>query len=269
VPVLAKHKTHTGRLWTYVRDDRPFGGPDPPAACFFYSRDRGGEHPERHLASYAGLMQADAYAGFNRLYQASRKPGPIIEAACWSHARRKLYELAQLKQAPIAIETVKRIDALFAIERDINGALPERRLAVRNERSRPLVTALEAYLRQQRAKLSGKSETAKAIDYSLKRWPALTRFLDDGRLCLSNNAAERALPGIAVGRHNWTFAGSDEGARRAATVYTLIETAKLNGIDPRAWLADVLARLPDYPAKRIADLLPWNWRLQDLAAKAA
>ncbi len=269
VPVLAKGKTHTGRLWTYVRDDRPFGGPDPPAACFFYSRDRGGEHPERHLTSYAGLMQADAYAGFNRLYDAGRKPGPIIEAACWSHARRKLYELAQLKQAPIAIEAVKRIDALFAIERDINGVSPEHRVAVRGERSRPLVAALQAYLREQRARLSGKSETAKAIDYSLKRWLALTRFLDDGRLCLSNNAAERALRGIAVGRHNWTFAGSDEGARRAAAVYTLIETAKLNDIDPRAWLADILARLPDYPARHIANLLPWNWRLQDLVAKAA
>jgi transposase len=259
VPVLAKGKTHTGRLWTYVRDDRPFGGPDPPAASFLYSRDRGGEHPERHLAGYAGLMQADAYAGFNRLYEVSRKPGPIIEAACWSHARRKLYELAQLKQAPIAIEAVKRIDALFAIEREINGASPELRLAVRHERSWPLVTALQAYLREQRAKLSGKGETAKAIDYSLKRWPALTRFLDDGRLCLSNNAAERALRGIAIGRHNWTFAGSDEGARRAAAVYTLIETAKLNGIDPQAWLADILARLPDHPMRRIDELLPWQW----------
>jgi transposase len=259
VPVLAKGKTHTGRLWTYVRDDRPFGGPDPPAAVFFYSRDRGGEHPERHLATYAGLMQADAYAGFNRLYEASRKPGPIIEAACWSHARRKLYELAQLKQAPIAIEAVKRIDRLFAIEREINGASAEHRLAVRHERSRPLVTALETWLREQRTRLSGKNETAKAIDYSLKRWPALARFLDDGRLCLSNNAAERALRGIAIGRHNWTFAGSDEGARRAAAVYTLIETAKLNGIDPQAWLADILARLPDHPMRRIDELLPWQW----------
>jgi transposase len=268
VPVLAKGKTHTGRLWTYVRDDRPFGGPDPPAACFFYSRDRSGEHPERHLANYTGLMQADAYAGFNRLYEASRKSGPIIEAACWSHARRKFYELAQLKQAPIAIEAVSRIDALFAIEREINGASPERRRAVRDQRGRPSVAALEAYLRQQRAKLSGRSETARAIDYSLKRWPALTHFLDDGRLCLSNNAAERALRGIAIGRHNWTFAGSDEGGRRAAAVYTLIETAKLNGINPQAWLADVLARLSDYPAKRIGDLLPWNWP-QNLAAQAA
>jgi transposase len=270
VPVLAKGKTHTGRLWTYVRDDRPFAGPDPPAAMFFYSRDRGGEHPERHLATYAGLMQADAYAGFNRLYEARRKPGPIIEAACWSHARRKLYELAQLKQAPIAIEAVKRIDALFAIEREINGASAEHRLAVREERSLPLVAALQTYLHEQRARLSGKSETARAIDYSLKRWPALTRFLDDGRLCLSNNAAERALRSIAVGRHNWTFAGSDEGGHRAAAIYTLVETAKLNGIDPRAWLADMLSRLPDHPAKKIDALLPWNWKqLRQQSAVAA
>ena len=269
VPVLAKGKTRTGRLWTYVRDDHPFGGHDPPAAAFFYSRDRGGEHPQLHLASYTGLMQADAYAGFNRLYEAGRKVGPIIEAACWAHARRKFFDLARLKKAPIAIEAVKRIDALFAIEREINGVSSDERLAVRHERSRPLIAELKTWLRTQRAKLSAKNETAKAIDYSLKRWTALTRFLDDGRLCISNNAAERALRGIAIGRHNWTFAGSDEGGRRAAAIYTLIETAKLNDIDPQAWLADILARLPDHPAKRIADLLPWNWRPQNLAARAA
>jgi len=269
VPVLAKGKTRIGRLWTYVRDDRPFAGPDPPATIFFYSRDRGGEHPLRHLANYAGLMQADAYAGFNRLYEAGRAPGPIIEAACWSHARRKFYDLARLQKAPIAAEAVKRIDALFAIERESKGISPEQRLAVRHERSRPMTAALKTWLCEQRAKLSSKNETAKAIDYSLKRWPALTRFLDDGRLCISNNAAERALRGIAVGRHNWTFVGSDEGGRRAAAIYTLIETAKLNDIDPLAWLADVLARLPDHPAKRIADLLPWNWRPPRLAAEAA
>ena len=268
VPVLAKGKTRTGRLWTYVRDDRPFGGPDPPAAVFFYSADRGGEHPERHLAGYEGIMQADAYAGFNRLYETGRRPGPVIEAACWAHARRKFYELAQLKKAPIAIEAVQRIDALFTIERGINGASPEQRLAVRVERSRPLVAELETWLRMQRARLSAKSEVARAIDYSLKRWAALTRFLADGRLCLSNNAAERALRGIAVGRANWTFCGSDEGGARAAAIYTLVETAKLNGLDPRAWLADVLARLADHPARRIDDLLPWNWQVTNLAAAA-
>ena len=269
MPVLAKDKTRTGRLWTYVRDDRPFGGSDPSAAAFFYSRDRGGEHPEQHLVSYAGLMQADAYAGFNRLYEANRRPGPIVEAACWAHARRKFFDLARLNKAPIATEAVERIDALFAIEREINGMKPQERVRVRNERSRPLVGALETWLRDRRAKLSGKSETAKAIDYSRKRWSAFIRFLDDGRLCMSNNAAERAVRCIAVGRKNWTFAGSDEGGRRAAAIYTLIETAKLNDLDPQAWLADVLARLPDHPAKRITDLLPWNWRAQNLAAKAA
>jgi transposase len=232
----------------------------------FYSRDRGGEHPEQHLAGYAGLMQADAYAGFNRLYEADRKGGPIIEAACWAHARRKFFDLARINQAPIASEAVTRIDALFAIEREINGLMPPQRVAVRTERGRPLVTALEAWLREQRAKVSKNSDTGKAIDYSLKRWAALTRFLDDGRLCMTNNAAERELRAIAVGRRNWTFAGSDEGGRRAAALYTLIASAKLNGVDPRAWLADVLARMPDYPAKRIGDLLPWNWHAERRAA---
>src|SRR5580700_9523744 len=269
VPVLAKGKCRTGRLWTYVRDDRPFAGTAAPAAAFFYSADRGGVHPDAHLATYAGLMQADAYAGFNRLYEAGRKGGPIVEAMCWAHYLEHIFMWSRCNKAPIAIEAVERIDALFAIEREINGAAPQERVRVRNERSRPLVGALKTWLRERRAKLSGKSETAKAIDYSLKRWAAFTRFLDDGRLCMSNNAAERAVRCIAVGRKNWTFAGSDEGGRRAAAVYTLIESAKLNGIDPQAWLADVLARLPDHPAKRIADLLPWNWRAQNLAAKAA
>ena len=269
VPVLAKGKTRTGRLWTYVRDDQPFAGPDPPAAVFFYSRDRSGEHPEQHLASFAGLMQADAYAGFNRLYEANRKPGPIFEAACWAHGRRKFFDLARINKAPIAIETVKRIDALFAIEREINGLTPQQRVSARHESSRLLVIALERWLREQRGRVSKNSETGKAIDYSLKRWSALTRFLDDGRLCMSNNAAERELRAVAVGRKNWTFAGSDEGGRRAAAIYTLIATAKLNNIDPQAWLADVLARLPDHPAKRIHELLPWNWRPTNIAAEAA
>jgi transposase len=268
VPVLAKGKTRTGRLWVYVRDDRPFAGPDPPAAVFFYSRDRGGEHPERHLAGYAGLMQADAYAGFNRLYEPGRKGGPIVDAACWAHARRKLFDLARLNKAPIAVEAVERIDALFAIEREINGLAPEQRARVRDEHSRPLLAALQAWLRERRSKLSGKSEIAKAMDYSLKRWTTFTRFLDDGRLCMSNNAAERELRAVAIGRRNWTFAGSDEGGRRAAALYTLIQTAKLNHVDPQAWLTDVLARLPDHPVRRITELLPWNWK-QDRHDKVA
>ncbi len=268
VPVLAKGKTRTGRLWTYVRDDRPFAGPGPPAAVFFYSRDRGGEHPEQHLASFAGLMQADAYAGFNRLYEADRKPAPIIAAACWAHARRKFFDLATISKAPIASEAIARIDALFAIEREINGLTPQQRVARRAERSQPLLIDLESWLREQRARVSKNSETGKAIDYSLKRWSEFTRFLEDGRLCMSNNAAERELRAVAVGRRNWTFAGSDEGGRRAAALYTLIATAKLNNIDPQAWLADVLARLPDYPAKRIGDLMPWNWTADATRAAA-
>ena len=268
VPVLAKGKTRTGRLWTYVRDDAPFGGRDPPAAAFFYSPDRSRMHPAQHLTGFSGLMQADAYAGFNRLYEASRREGPIIEAACWAHARRKFFDLARLAKAPIAVEAVAKIDALFAIEREINGLLPAERLAVRHSRIRPLMVQLDVWLRDQRTKLSPNSETAKAIQYILNRWAALTRFLDDGRLCISNNAAERTLRGIAVGRHNWTFAGSDEGGRRAAAIYTLIETAKLNNVDGQAWLADVLARLPDHPARHIAELLPWNWKPPKLAIAA-
>jgi transposase len=269
VPVLATGKTRIGRLWTYVRDDRPFAGPDPPAAMFFYSRDRGGEHPEQHLAGYAGLMQADAYAGFSKLYEANRKPGPIIQAACWAHGRRKFFDLARLNKAPIAAAAVERIDVLFAIEREINGLTPPERARVRQERSRPLMIELQTWLREQRARLSKNSDTTKAINYSLNRWDAFARFLDDGRLCMSNNAAERELRTVALGRKNWTFAGSDEGGRRAAAIYSLIATAKLNDIDPQAWLADVLARLPDHPAKRIHELLPWNWHWQNVAAEAA
>ena len=191
-------KTRVGRLWTYVRDDRPFAGPDPPAAVFFYSRDRGGEHPAQHLAGYAGLMQADAYAGFIKLYEANRKLGPIVEAACWAHGRRKFFDLVRLSKAPIAVEAVKRIDVLFAIERDINGLMPQERLRVRQERSRPLIIELQTWLREQRARLSKNSDTTKAINYSLNRWDAFIRFLDDGRLCLSNNAAERELRAVAV-----------------------------------------------------------------------
>jgi len=259
VQVLAKLKTVTGRLWTYVRDDRPFGGADPPAAFFEYSRNRAGEHPQRHLVDYVGIMQADAYQGYNELYKPTRRPAPIVGAACWGHWRRYFFDLAKDGKAPIAIEAVRRMDELFKIERAINGKSPQVRVAARREQSKPLVDALEAWLREQRARLSAKNDTTKVINYGLSRWAAFTCFLDDGRICLSNNAAERSVRGIAVGRRNWTFAGSDEGGRRAAAVYTLIETCKLNEIDPQAWLTDVLARLPDYPAKQIDELLPWKW----------
>jgi transposase len=274
VPVLAKGKTDTGRCWVYVRDDRPFGGPDPPAAMFYYSRDRAGEHPQAHLADYAGIFQADAFGGYNKLYETGRKPAPIVEAACWVHARRPFFIMADIAAnarrkaqgktvgviSPLALEAVRRIDALFDIERSINGHSAERRRAVRQELSTPLVADLERWLREQRAKLSRGNDLARAMDYLLKRWPAFTRFLGDGRICLSNNAAERALRGIALGRKSWLFAGSDRGGQRAAAMYSLIVTAKLNDVDPQAWLADVLARIAEHPAHRIDDLLPWNWR---------
>src|SRR4030081_3087513 len=216
VPVLAKLKTVTGRIWTYVRDDRPFSGKEPLAAAFHYSRSRAGEHPQGHLASYVGLQ----------LYKEQRKAAPILEAACWSHGRRKFADLVKQGEAPIASEAVRRIEMLFEIERSINGKTPEQRIAVRREQSRTLIAELEIWMHKQRALLSTKNETAKAINYLLNRWEAFTRFLEDGRVCLTNNAAERALRGVAVGRKNWTFAGSDAGGGRAAAVYTLIETCK-------------------------------------------
>jgi len=206
---------------------------------------------------------------YNELYEDKRNPAPIVEAACWAHGRRKLFDVAKLSKAPIASEAVRRIDEIFAIERTINGRTAAERLAVRQDQSKPLVMELEAFLREKRALLSARSETAKAISYSLNHWAAFARFLDDGRICLSNNAAERALRGIAIGRRNWTFCGSDAGGHRAAAIYTLIETAKLNDVDPQAWLADVLARLPDHPAKRIDDLLPWAWKASQRAATLA
>lgn len=274
VPVLARGKTDIGRCWVYVRDDRPFGGTAAPAAMFHYSRDRGGAHPQAHLARYAGLFQADAYGGYGKLYESGRKPGLILEAACWVHARRPFFALADLAQnarrvaagkpsgvmSPIALEAVRRIDALFAIERDINGQSAEQRRAVRQASSAPLVAELEVWMREQRARLSRTNDLARAMDYMLKRWTAFTRFLDDGRICLSNNAAERALRGIALGRKSWLFAGSDRGGERAAAMYSLIVTAKLNNVDPQAWLADVLGRIASHPARQIDELLPWNWQ---------
>jgi transposase len=285
VPVLAKGKTDTGRCWVYVRDDRPFGGTSPPAAMFYYSRDRKGEHPQTHLARYTGLFQADAFDGYRALYLPARSPGPILEAGCWVHARRPFFAMADLEEnarrqaagkkvialSPIAIEVVRRIDALFDIERPINGKSAMERRAVRQELSKPLVDELQVYMREQRAKLSRGHDLAKAIDYILKRWAAFTLFLDDGRVCLSNNAAERALRGIALGRKSWMFCGSDRGGHRAAAMYSLIVTAKMNDVDPQAWLADVLTRIATHPAHRLDELLPWNWtpRASSMAAAAA
>lgn len=280
VPVLAHGKTDIARLWVYVRDDRPFDGPAPPGAVFHYSRDRGGEHPQSHLAAYTGILQADAYGGYGKLYEPGRKPGPIVEAACWVHARRKFFVLADLAGSarrvahgkasavlsPICLEAVQRIDALFDIERDINGHSVEERRTIRQALSLPLVMDLQDWLGQQRVKLARGNDVAKAIDYMLKRWTAFTRFLDDGRVCLSNNTAERALRGIALGRKSWLFCGSDRSGQRAAIMYSLIVTAKMNDIDPQAWLADVLARIAEHPAQRLDDLLPWRWVKSSAAA---
>jgi transposase len=271
VPILAKVKTVTGHIWTYVRDDRPFGGRAPPAALYYASRDRRQEHPERHLRGFTGILQADAYSGYNALYDPSRLAGAITPALCWSHARRQFFELADIaanarrgKQAPaispVALEALKRIDALFDIERAINGLSAEERLRIRQEQSRPLVHALETWLREERSRLSRSASVVKPIDYLLRRWGRFTPFLDDGRICLSNNAAERALRGFALGRKSWLFAGSERGAERAAAMTTLIISAKLNNVDPLAWLADVLARIAAMPQSRLPELLPWNWQ---------
>ena len=285
VPVLAAGKTDTARGWIYLRDDAPFGGTGPPAAMFYYSRDRKGEHPQGHLAGYSGILQADAYDGYNKLYQPGRKPGPILEAACWAHARRPFFAMADIEEnarrkasakkeialSPIAIEIVRRIDALFEIERSINGKSAEERLAVRRMLSQPLVNDLGLYMRAQLERLARGHDLAKAIKYVLKRWAGFTLFLEDGRVCLSNNAAERGLRGIALGRKSWLFCGSDRGGQRAAVMYSLIVTAKMNGVDPQAWLADVLARIATHPAHRLDELLPWNWmpRTSAAAARAA
>jgi transposase len=270
VPILARSKTTTGYIWAYVRDDRPFGGHAPPAALYYASRDRRQEHPESHLRHFTGILQADAYSGYNTLYDPARAQGAITPALCWAHARRQFFELADIATnarrgnkapaiSPIALEAVKRIDALFDIERDINGFSAEQRLAARQERSAPLLIALETWLREERARLSHAASVAKPIDYMLRRWNRFAHFIEDGRVCLTNNAAERALRGFALGRKCWLFAGSERGAARAAAMVTLIMTAKLNDIDPQAWLADVLARIADTPQSRLPGLLPWAW----------
>jgi transposase len=280
VPILAKGKTDTGRIWTYVRDDRPFGGTAPPAALYFASGDRRAEHPHGHLKGWRGILQADAYGGYNGLHDIARPEGTVTSALCWAHARRGFFELADIATgarrgaasapvSPIALEAVKRIDALFDIERGINGLAPEERRKARHERSRPLVDDLKVWLSSQRATLSRSSVATKPIDYMLKRFDRFAAFLDDGRICLTNNAAERALRGFALGRKSWLFAGSSTGADRAAAMATLIQTAKLNDIDPQAWLADVLARIATMPQSRLAELLPWNWARPSTAIAAA
>jgi transposase len=280
VPILAKAKTVTGHIWTYVRDDRPFGGRAPPAALYYASRDRRHEHPTRHLRDFIGILQADAYGGYNELYDPSRAQGAITAALCWAHARRQFFELADIAAnarrgknaaaiSPIALEAVKRIDALFDIERGINGLRADERRNIRREKSAPLLASLEAWLREERPRLSRSASVVEPIDYMLKRWDRFARFIDDGRICLTNNAAERALRGFALGRKSWLFAGSERGADRAAAMATLIMTAKLNDVDPQAWLADVLARIAEIPQSRLADLLPWHWAAEMERRKVA
>jgi transposase len=280
VPILAKAKTVKGHIWTYVRDDRPFGGRAPPAALYYASRDRRHEHPTRHLRDFIGILQADAYGGYNELYDPSRAQGAITAALCWAHARRQFFELADIAAnarrgknaaaiSPIALEAVKRIDALFDIERGINGLRADERRNIRREKSAPLLASLEAWLREERPRLSRSASVVEPIDYMLKRWDRFARFIEDGRICLTNNAAERALRGFALGRKSWLFAGSERGADRAAAMATLIMTAKLNDVDPQAWLADVLARIAEIPQSRLADLLPWHWAAEMERRKVA
>jgi hypothetical protein len=256
VPVLAPGlgKTKTGRLWTYVRDDRPAGDRTPAAVWFAYTPDRKGEHPKEHLRQFTGTLQADAYAGFEQIYEGGR----IQEAACWAHVRRKFYDIQVAHKSLVAAEALERIGALYAIEKEIHGRSPEQRREMRNTRSRPLLGSLKQWLEETLVKLSKKSDTAMAVRYALGRWEALLRYCDDGRLEIDNNAAERALRAVALGRKNYLFAGSDRGGESAAAIYSLIGTAKLNGIDPESYLRNVLSRIAEHAINRIDELLPWN-----------
>uniref|UniRef100_E6PCP2 Transposase of ISCARN48, IS66 family n=1 Tax=mine drainage metagenome TaxID=410659 RepID=E6PCP2_9ZZZZ len=256
IPVLApgRGKTKTGRLWTYVRDERPAAGEAAPAVWFAYTPDRKGEHPQRHLADFTGVLQADGYAGYSKLYDG----GQVREAACWAHVRRKFVDLHELHKSPVAAQMLDRIGALYAIEQAIRGRPPEERRAVRQERSRPALDAMHGWLQATLATLSQKSAMAKAIRYALTRWDALIRYCDDGRIEIDNNAAERALRCVALGRKNFLFAGSDAGGERAAAIYSLLGSAKLNGYNPEAFLREVLTRIADHPINQIAELLPWN-----------
>ena len=249
-----------GRIWVYVRDDRPWNGSDPPGTAYFFSPDRKGEHPRQHLESFEGILQADAYSGFARLYlpdaQGERR---IREAACWAHLRRDFHDVWKGTDSPIAREALGRICALYDIEREITGRSADERHAVRQERSKPKVDAFRVWCEGQLARIPGKGDLAKAMRYALRRWDSFTLFLDDGRVAIDNNPAERALRPISIGRKNWLFAGSDAGGETLADAMTLIETAKLSGLDPEAWLADILARINDHPNPRLDEMLPWNW----------
>jgi transposase len=260
VPVLqpGRGSTKQGRLWTYVRDDRPAASTDPPAVWFAYSPDRKGAHPRTHLKDFKGVLQADGYAGFDRLFNEADAQHPIKEAACWAHVRRKFYDIHAATNSPLALQALNRIGELYAIEEQIRGQPPDVRREVRTARAEPKLNELYAWCIETRSQLSKKSDLAGAIHYALARWRALTRYCEDGRIEIDNNAAERSLRAVALGRKNYLFAGSDAGGERAAAIYSLLGTAKLNGIDPEGYLRHVLERIADHPINRIAELLPWN-----------
>jgi hypothetical protein len=260
VPVLqpGRGTTKTGRLWTYVRDDRPAGEASPPGVWFQYSPDRKSMRPAEHLKRFTGILQADGYAGFNQLYATGR----ITEAACWAHVRRKFYDIHRATDSPLAAQALERIRALYAIESQIRGRPPDERSQVREARAGPLLADLREWLQTTLTTVSAKSELATAIRYALTRWTALTRYVVDGRIEIDNNAAERSLRDVALGRKNYLFAGSDAGGERAAAIYSLLGTAKLNDVDPEGYLRAVLARIADHPINRIEELLPWHLEVE-------
>ncbi len=256
VPVQApgSGRTRTGRLWVYVRDDRNSGSSMPPAVWFAYSPDRKGAHPQRHLAEYRGVLQADAYGGYDALYETGR----VKEAACLAHARRKIHDEHARRPTELTTEGLRRIAALYAIEADIRGSPAETRLAVRKEKSQPLMQSLYDWIQTQLKTLSVHAEMAKAFGYMLKQWNALNVFCGDGRVEIDNNLCENALRCVALGRRNYLFFGSDRGGEAAAIIYSLLGTCKLNGVEPEAWLRDVLGKISDWPSNRVHELLPWN-----------